>query len=123
MYKNKYIIFLLFLVICFISYLFINYYYKKRLTEQIINEWINITHGGYIKFDDSGNFKGDCYLSFNNYNKLSSHIHLIQNCREYDFCYIIKKNNIHSQIYKIDESKNVSEIVQNMIQNYNSFKG
>ena len=121
MYKNKYIILLLILVITIVVYWLINYYKKKQIIRKILQEWKNKTNGGYIKIDDNGRYKGDYYLSINNVENYHSHIHLIINYRENSLCYKIKKNDNHSQLYIINNTK-FDNIVEEMIQKYNHFE-
>lgn len=116
MFKNKYIIILLFLF--FTLYFFIA---KKSIIQEITQEWEDTT-GGSIKLDDNGNFEGDYYLSITFYDNGDSHIHLTENCNGSDLCYIVKKNGEHSNIYIINQNMSKNEIVNEMIQNYTYFR-
>jgi len=126
MYKNIYIILLLFFIIILNFYL-VNFYYNKNqeniFIQKIIQGWNNKTNGGNIKMDEKGEYENDFYLSINNYHDMNSHIHVIKTCDQSEFlCYIIKKDNKHSKLYIINQNKNVDEIVNDMIENYNNFK-
>ena len=123
MYKNIYIILLLLLIIILNLYL-VNFYYAKNETiKKIIQGWNNKTNGGHIRLDKNGLYKDDYYLSITNYRDSDSHIHLSKNCDQSDFlCYIIKKDNKNSELYVINENKNVHGIVSEMIENYNNFE-
>ena len=88
-----------------------------KIIHKILQEW-----KGYIKIDDNGRYKGDYYLSINNVENYHSHIHLMINCHENSLCYKIKKNDNHSQLYIINNTK-FDNIVEEMIQKYNHFKG
>jgi hypothetical protein len=37
-------------------------------------------------------------------------------------CYVIKKNNLHSKRFLIEPNNNISNIVDEMIENYNNFE-
>jgi hypothetical protein len=97
--------------------------------QEIVKEWKKKTNG-YIKLDDVDEYMGDYYLSINNENTYSSHIHFItkktpctqKQCRYCtSLCYVVKKNNLHSELYNINENKTPKQIVQEMLENYNSF--
>jgi hypothetical protein len=105
----------------------VNFYYNKNqeniFIQKIIQGWNNKTNGGNIKMDEKGEYENDFYLSINNYHDMNSHIHVIKTCDQSEFlCYIIKKDNKHSKLYIINQNKNVDEIVNDMIENYNNFK-
>ena len=123
MYKNIYIILPLLLIIVVNLYL-VNFYYAKNETiKKIIQGWNNKTNGGNIKLDKHYRYKDDFYLSITNYRDSDSHIHLIKTCDQSDFlCYIIKKDDKYSELYVIDENKNIDHIVYEMIENYNNFE-
>jgi hypothetical protein len=123
MYKNIYIILLLFFIIILNLYLVNFYYVKNETIKKIIQGWNNKTNGGHIRLDKNGLYKDDYYLSIHNYRDSDSHIHLSKNCDQSDFlCYIIKKDNKNSDLYVIDENKNIDHLVDEMIENYNNFK-
>ena len=118
-----YIILLLSLLIILNLYLVIFYYNKNVFIQKIIQGWNNKTNGGHIRLDKNGRYKDDYYLSIDNYHDNDDHIHLIKTCDQSDFlCYIIKKDNKHSELYFINENKNVYGIVNEMIENYNNFE-
>ena len=122
MYKNIYIILLLSLLIIINLYL-VTFYYKNVFVQKIIQGWKDKTNGGNIRLDKNARYKDDYYLSLYNYKDDDSHIHLIKTCDQSDFlCYIIKKDNKHSELYVINENKNVHGIVSEMIENYNNFE-
>ena len=126
MYKNIYIILLLLLIIVINLYL-VKFYYNKNdkntIIKKIIQAWNNKSNGGNVKEDKNGRYEGDIYLSINNHHDNDSHIHLIKRCAQSDFlCYIIKKDNKHSELYIIDENKNIEHLVNEMIENYNNFE-
>ena len=122
MYKNIYIILLLSLLIIINLYL-VTFYYKNVFVQKIIQGWNNKTNGGNIKMDKNARYKDDYYLCIDNYHDSDSHIHLIKTCDQSDFlCYIIKKDNKHSELYFINENKNSVQIVNEMIENYNNFE-
>ena len=123
MYKNIYIILLLLLIIILNLYLVTFYYNENEIIKKIIQGWNNKTNGGNIKMDKNARYKDDYYLCIDNYHDSDSHIHLIKTCDQSDFlCYIIKKDNKHSELYVINENKNVHGIVSEMIENYNNFE-
>jgi len=121
MYKTKFII--IGIIICLILFLYLIYRYEKdRHVKNIADEWMRKTNGGAIKIDDEGRYKDDYYLSINKFENYDSHIHLIvNNCGNY-MCYIVKKYNLHSDVYFIDNTKNVSKLVDEMIYNLINFK-
>jgi len=127
MYKYIYIILLLLLIITLTLYL-VTFYYNENdenvFIQKIIQGWIDKTNGGYIKMDTNGLYKNDFYLSIDNYHDMDSHIHLIKTCDQSDFlCYIIKKDDKHSELYIIiNENKNIDLLVNEMIENYNNFE-
>jgi hypothetical protein len=119
MNKNSFLFLFLLLIIIINLCLVIFYYNKINLFNKIIEVWIDKTQGS-VHFDKNGRYEGDCYLSIYNYKNDDSHIHLIKNCEQSNLlCYIIKKNNKHSNIYIIN--KNSYDIVNDMIKNYNNF--
>jgi hypothetical protein len=121
MYKNIYIILLLLLLIIINLYL-VTFYYKNEFVQKIIQGWNNKTNGGNIRLDKNGLYKDDYYLSMYNYKDDDSHIHLIKTCDQSDFlCYIIKKDGKHSKLYIVNENKNIDNLVNEMIENYNNF--
>jgi hypothetical protein len=126
MYKNIYIILILVLIITLNLYLVTFYYNENRenmFIRKIIQGWNNKTNGGYIKLDSDGRYKDDYYLSIDNYPDTDSHIHLIKTCDQSEFlCYIIKKADKHSKLYIINENKNIDDLVNEMIVNYNNFE-
>ena len=126
MYKNIYIILILVLIITLNLYLVTFYYNENRenmFIRKIIQGWNNKTNGGYIKLDSDGRYKDDYYLSIDNYPDTDSHIHLIKTCDQSEFlCYIIKKADKHSKLYIKNENKNIDDLVNEMIVNYNNFE-
>jgi hypothetical protein len=122
MYKNKYIILLLFFIILFCLNTSINYYKKHVIIKKIIEEWVNKTGGGYIKLDDDGNYEGDYYLSLSNFENRDSHIHLITNCIPGNLCYLPKKYDNHSKLHIINVNRNPNDIVDEMIKNLYYYK-
>ena len=123
MYKNIYIILPLLLIIVVNLYLVTFYYNENVFIQKIIQGWNNKTNGGNIRLDKNGLYKDDYYLSIHNSKDDDSHIHLIKTCDQSDFlCYIIKKDNKHSELYFINENENSFHIVNNMIENYNNFE-
>jgi hypothetical protein len=126
MYKNIYIILPLLLIIIINLYLVTFYYNENQeniFIQKIIQGWNNKTNGGNIKMDENGKYEGDLYLSIDNYHDMDSHIHLFKICDQPGFmCYIIKKDNKHSEMYTIDENKNIDHLVNEMIKNYNNFE-
>jgi hypothetical protein len=126
MYKNIYIILLLLLIIIINLYLVTFYYNENQeniFIQKIIQGWNNKTNGGNIKLDKNDLYKDDLYLSIDNYHDMDSHIHLIKTCDESEFlCYIIKKDNKHSELYIINQNKNIDHLVNEMIKNYNNFE-
>ena len=123
MYKNIYIILSLLLIIILNLYLVTFYYNENVFIQKIIQGWNNKTNGGNIRLDKNGLYKNDYYLSIYNYRDNDSHIHLIKTCDQSDFlCYIIKKDDKYSELYVIDENKNIDNLVNEMIENYNNFE-
>lgn len=125
MYKNIYIILLLLIIV--INLYLITFYYKKNdkniIINKILQDWKNKTNGGHIKLDTDSRYKDDYYLSIYKTEDYHSHIHLIKTCDQSVFlCYIIKKDNKHSEVYIIDENKNTVVLVNEMIENYNNFE-
>jgi hypothetical protein len=124
MYKNKYIISIISLLVITLCLLYLRYYYvERRVINQILKEWDDKTDGGFIKVDDAGRYKGDYYLSINNFENTVAHIHIITKCNENDLCYVVKNHRSHSQLYFIDKNKSAGETVKEMLQNYNKFQG
>jgi hypothetical protein len=125
MYKNIYIILLLLLIIIINLYLVIFYYNENQeniFIQKIIQGWNNKTNGGNIKLDKYDLYKNDLYLSVDKYHDMDSHIHLIKTCDQSEFlCYIIKKDNKHSELYIINENQNIDNLVNEMIEKYNNF--
>lgn len=121
MYTNIYIILLLLALIILNLYLVNFYYNETKIIKKIIHDWIDKTNGGHIRLDKNGSYKDDYYLSIYNFKNDDSHIHLIKNCEQSDLCYVIKKENKHSNLYIINQNKNVDDIVDEMIENYNNF--
>lgn len=121
MYKRKIAIFGI--VICLILFLYLIYRYDKdRYVKDIADEWVRKTKGGIIKIDDEGRYKDDYYLSINKFENYNSHIHLIvNNCGNY-MCYIVKKYDLHSDVFFIDNKRDVSKLVDEMISNLMNFK-
>ncbi len=128
MYKNIYIYIILLLSLLIILNLYlVTFYYNENhenvFIQKIIQGWNNKTNGGYIKLDKNARYKDDYYLSIDNYHDNDGHIHLIKTCDQSDFlCYIIKKDNKHSELYFINENKNTFHVVNEMIENYNNFE-
>lgn len=122
MYKYIYIITALLVTIVAFIILINDYFINETLINGIIQEWKIKTNGGYVKLDKHDNYKGDYYLSIYNLPNYHYHIHIIQDCTEGDLCYMIKKANLHSQIFIIEENKSPSKIVEEMINNYNYFE-
>jgi len=126
MCKNKYIIFfLVFLIIALylLSKGVYSYYVEKHILNEIRKEWVIKTGGGFVKIDEEGSYKGDYYLSISNVENIQSHIHIMTNHRENDWCYLVKKNNLHSKLYFIDKNKTSRELVEEFLQNYRKFHG
>jgi hypothetical protein len=98
-------------------------YVENRLINEILKEWHYKTDGGFIKVDDTSRYKGDYYLSINNFESTIHHIHIITSCNENDLCYVVKNHGLHSQVYFIDTNKPAGETVKEMLQNYNKFQG
>lgn len=119
MYKNIFII-LLILVTVLLLYLLTNYYKDKSFIEEILKEWKIQTNNGYIKIDKNYRYNGDYYLSFKTFHDNNCHIHFIINNNEDYLCYVLKKYNNNSGLYKINRNK-TSDIVKEMIKNYNNF--
>ena len=84
----------------------------------ILYEWKEKIKGN-ITFDGIGTNQNDYYLSLDDTNNYSTHIHLITNVSYCYLCYLAKKNNDHSKLYIIDINKKPSEIVDEMISNFN----
>ena len=134
MYKFKYIIcffFFLFLFIFTIGlYKLYNYYQKQKIINEIIKEWIIRTNGNY-KYANTYLYEGDYYLSINKLDDHDSHIQLItmyKNNKKYnpdkpncpicdDLCYVVKKYDLHSNLYYINQNANPNDIVEEMIKN------
>ena len=138
---KKYIILLSFIFIILflvIFYLFIKYYKKQYLINNIIKEWKTQTNGTVIKDTKEYIWKNDYYLMFNNSNEYSSHIHLkvFNNTYWYlnkffkiiELEYTPKKNNKYPveiinkrdfiKSYTIYESISPNKIVKQMIEKY-----
>jgi hypothetical protein len=133
MFKNYYIILPVILVLIYILYNIIIYYKKKFFVQTIIEEWKRKTNG-HIRCDHGKHYSGDYYLSPYRNKNSDTHIHLITEKRSFVkvkesetfrkctyLCYIIKRNDIHSQIHYIDENKSSEQIVYEMLENYNEF--
>jgi hypothetical protein len=129
MYKNYYIILPLILVIIFILYSLFIYFKRQIYIQQILDHWKIMTHNGYIKLDNNGEYKGDYYLSLDDEN-YNTHIHFITNqehvelkSNEFspcpDLCYLVKRNDLHSKLYVIDQNKSPQQIVDEMLEKYN----
>ena len=132
MYKNILFISLIVVVIILLYKLY-QYYQKQKFISEINEEWKKITNGGSVEQDKNNKFKGDYYLS-DNANDYYSHIHLIINndilknpnksytntC--YNLCYIVKKYNLHSKLYIIDQNKTPKTIAEDMYRELYFFK-
>jgi hypothetical protein len=129
---------LLSILLIFIFYILFLFYKKETFKNDIIIKWKNKTLG-FVDLDNYY-YYNDYYLCFPNIiDSYSSHIHLITSDhifedhvlkkikinRVFNFFnlyYIVKKNYKHSKIFKIDQNKRPQEIVEDMLNNYNSFK-
>jgi len=133
MYKNILFISLIIVVIILLYKLY-QYYQKQKFISEINEEWQKITNGGSVEQDKYTNYKGDYYLS-DNANNHYSHIHLIINndilkiphkyyntntC--YNLCYMVKKYNLHSKLYIIDQNKTPKTIAEDMYRELYFFK-
>ena len=132
MYKNILFIILIVVVILLLYKLY-QYYQKQQFINELIEEWQKITNGGNVKQDDHREFKGDYYLSLNS-DDYYSHIHLIINnnifkipdenndvtC--YNLCYMVKKYDLHSELYIIDQNKSPKTIAEDMYRELYFFK-
>jgi len=126
MYKNIYIILPLLLIIIINLYLVTFYYNENQeniFIQKITQDWNNKTNGGHIRLDKNGLYKDDYYLCVGHYHDRDSHIHLIKTCDQSEFlCYIIKKDNKHSELYIINQNQHIDNLVNEMIENYNNFE-
>ena len=132
MYKNILFIGLIVLVI-FLLYKLYQYYQKQKFISEINKEWKKITNGGAVDKDTETIYKGDYYLSLNS-DDYYSHIHLIINnnifkipdenndvtC--YNLCYMVKKYDLHSELYIIDQNKSPKTIAEDMYRELYFFK-
>ena len=92
--------------------------------QEILEEWKKKTNG-YVKYAKGPHYRGDYYLSFTNMYDSNTHIHFITSTHPFvktecdDLCYIVKRNDIHSDIHYIDENNTSEQIIQEMLVNYN----
>ncbi len=118
MLKQINILLSLIIVAFLLLYFFFDNYNNTKFIKNLLFEWSIQTYKGNITLDGHSNFKNDYYLSFGRNLDYYSHIHIIIGAYNCDLCYVIKKNNNHSIVHKIDKNKNVKDIVKKMIDEY-----
>lgn len=112
------ILFSLIIILLILVYFGFEYYNRVYFIKKILFEWSIQTNKGNITLDGNGRYKNDYYLSFSRTSDYYSHIHLIVDAYNCDLCYLVKKNNNHSILHKIDKNKNVKDIIKKMIDEY-----